>query len=296
MFTTRFMTGLIVGAVLLIPNMSSPLIFSRGSEEPNVTSINQTGINQTGINQTGSRTVQISLDTDANVLIENSDGKRIGFDFTTKKFVGEIPDAHSMDRETSSIFILPYDKTGKPYKIAVSGRPASAPAATLSITGPGFIAGVRSLKLSVSQIQRIVIGGDGSSISYLASDNGATPQLFVTTQSGRDKPSYRFEVTSSFLSLGKTIKITLDLTSDMLYFNSDDEKKGSFEVMMRRTNPGGMRQVYSHQAVSFGRANNYVLDFAQWDGRGEACFHEKCPGCDESQCTKLKNEYLKPKE
>src|SRR4029434_5597701 len=167
MFTSRFMTGLIVGAVLLIPNMSSPLIFSRGSEEPNVTSINQTGINQTGINQTGinqtgSRTVQISLDTDANVLIENSDGKRIGFDFTTKKFVGEIPDAHSMDRETSSIFILPYDQTGKPYKSAVSGRRASAPAATLSITGPGFIAGVRSLKLSVSQIQRIVIGGDGS--------------------------------------------------------------------------------------------------------------------------------------
>ena len=134
------MTGLIVGAILLVSNMSSPSIISRGLPEPNVTSINQTA----------SRTVQISLDTDANVLIENSDGKRIGFDFTTKKFVNEIPDAHSMDRETSSIFILPFDKTGKPYKIAVSGKPASAPVATLSVTGPGFIAGVRSLKLSVS--------------------------------------------------------------------------------------------------------------------------------------------------
>ena len=290
MFTTRFMTGLIVGAVLLFPNMSSPLIFSRGSEEPNLTSINQTGINQTG-----SRTVQISLDTEANVLIENSDGKRIGFDFTTKKFVNEIPDAHSLDRETSSIFILPFDKTGKPYKIAVSGRPASAPAATLSITGPGFIAGVRSLKLSVSQTQRIVIGGEGSSISYLASDSGTTPQLFITTQTGRDKPSYRFEVTSSFLSPGKTIKVTLDLASGKLYFNSDDEKKSSFEVMMRRTNPGGVRQIYNHQAVAFGRANNYVFDFAQWDGQGEACFHERCAGCDETQCTKLKNEHVPPK-
>jgi hypothetical protein len=286
MFTTRFMAGLIVGAVLLVSNTSSPLIFSRDSLEPNLTSNNQTA----------SRTVQISLDTDANVLIENSDGKRIGFDFTAKKFVNEIPDAHSLDREASSIFILPFDKTGKPYKIAVSGRPASAPAATVSITGPGFIAGVRSLKLSVNQIQRIEIGGDGSSVSYLASDNGTTPQLFMTTQTGRDKPSYRFEVTSSFLSLGKSIKVLLDLTSGKLYFNSDDGTKSSFEVVMRRTNPGGVRQIYSHQAVAFGRANNYVFDFGQWDGQGEACFHERCAGCDESQCTKLKNEYLKAKE
>jgi hypothetical protein len=286
MFTTRLMTGLIVGAILLVSNMSSPSIISRGLPEPNVTSINQTA----------SRTVQISLDTDANVLIENSDGKRIGFDFTTKKFVSEIPDGHSMDRETSSIFILPFDKTGKPYKIAVSGKPASSPVATLSITGPGFIAGVRSLKLSVSQIQRIVISSDGSSISYLAGDNGVTPQIFVTTQTGRDKPSYRFEVTSSFLSVGKTIKVILDLTGGKLYFNSDEGKKTSFEVMMRRTNPGGVRQIYNHQAVSFGRANNYVFDFAQWDGQGEACFHERCAGCDESQCVRLKNEYLKPKE
>ena len=286
MFTTRLMTGLIVGAILLVPNMSSPSIISRGLPEPNVISINQTGL----------RTVQISLDTDANVLIENSDGKRIGFDFTTKKFVSEIPDAHNMDRETSSIFILPYDKTGKPYKIAVSGKPASAPDATLSITGPGFIAGVRSLKLSISQIQRIVIGGEGSSIAYLASDNRATPQLFVTTQSGRDKPSYRFEVTPSFLSLGKTMRVNLDLTAGKLYFSSDDGRKSSFEVMMRRTNPGGLRQSFRHQAVSFGRANSYVFDFAQWDGKGEACFHERCAGCDESQCVKLKNEYLNPKE
>ena len=110
-----------------------------------------------------------------------------------------------------------------------------------------------------------------------------------------DKPSYRFEITSSFLSLGKTIKVTLDLTGGKLYFNSDDGKKSSFEVMMRRTNPGGVRQVYNHKAVSFGRTNNYVFDFARWVGQGEACFHERCSGCDESQCVNLKNEYLKPK-
>jgi len=286
MSNTRFMTGLIVGAILLVPSMSSPLIFSRGCQAPSVTSLNQAN----------SRTVQISLDTDAEVLIENSDGKRFGFDFTTKKFVSEIPEAQSLDRETSTIFILPFDKTGKPYKIAVLGKPGSAPAASLSITGPGFIAGVRNLKLSISQIQRIVIGSDGSTISYLAGDDGPAPQLFITTQAGRDKPSFRFEVTSSFLSLGKTIRVNLDLAGGRLYFKSDDAKKTVFSLMMRRTNPGGVRETYFQPQVSFGRSADYALNFSQWDGKGEACFYETCANCDEKQCVKLKNEYLKPKE
>ncbi len=250
----------------------------------------------TSTTQSAARTVQISVDTDANILIENSDGKRIGYDFTSKKFVSEIPDARSVDRESSATFILPYDKTGKPYEIAVSGKPGGALAATLSMTGPGFIAGVRNLKLSAGQIQKIIISPNGSSISFLAGENGAAPQLFFTTQSGRDKPSYRFEVASPSLSQGKTISVNLDLAGGRLYFKSDDAKRISFSVMMRRTNPGGARETYSHRDISFSRVNAYVLDFGKWDGKGDACFSEACTGCDESQCIKVKNEYLKPKD
>lgn len=246
--------------------------------------------------QSAPRIVQISVDTEADVLVENSDGKRTGFDFNTKRFVSEIPGARNLDRETFSTVVLPYDKTAKPYKIAISGKPTSAPAAILSMTGPGFIAGVRSLKLNVGQIQRMTIAADGSSIVFLSRENGATPQLFFTTQSGRDKPSYRFEVTSPLLSEGKTISVTLDLAGGRLYFKSDDTKKAVFGVMMRRTNPGGIREIYTHQEVSFGRSAGYALNFAQWDGKGDACFYETCTGCDEKQCTGLKNESLKPKE
>jgi hypothetical protein len=281
MFTPGLLTGLIVGAALLIPNPSSPLFFSRTSQKPDVTSTIQNA----------QRTVQISLDTDANILIEKSDGKRIGFDFTTKTLVNEIPEARSIDREMSSTFVLPYDKTGKPYKVAIAGKPGSAPAAILSMAGPGFIAGVRGLKLSVGQIQRMSISSDGSGISLMTNEDGATPQLFFTTQSGRDKPSYRFEVASPSASRGKTISVNLDLTNGRLYFKSEDTRKIGFSVMMRRTNPGGGRDTYNHQDVSFARSNSYALNFAPWDGKGDACFYEKCAGCDESHCTNLKNEY-----
>lgn len=240
--------------------------------------------------------MQISVDTEADILIENADGKRIGVDFTTRKFVNEIPDARSIDREASSTFILPLEKSGKPYRISVSGKPGSAPAAILSMTGPGFIVGFRSLRLSVGQIQKVSFSANGSDLSFTAHEKGATPQIYLTTQSGRDQPSYRFEITSPSLSAGKTLTVNLDRESGKLYFKADEEKKISFSVMMRRTNPGGARETYNHQDVSFSPGNAYALDFAKWDGKGDACFYERCAGCDEIKCAKLKNEYLKPKE
>lgn len=281
MFATSFSTGLIVGAALLSPCGSSPLFCPGILQEPSVTQTKP---------PTAPRTVQISLDTDADVLIENSDGKRLGLDFKTKTLVNEIPEARRIDRETSSIFVLPYDKSGKSYKISISAKPASAAAAILSMTGPGFIVGFRSLGLKVGQMQQVTISSNGSELSFTASQDAATPQLYLTTQSGRDQPSYRFEISSASLSNGKTITVSLGLAAGKLYFKSDELKKSSFNVMMRRTNPGGVRDTYSHKHVSFGRRNSYALVFAQWNGKGDACFYEQCAGCAESQCTRLRNE------
>ena len=241
------------------------------------------------------RTVQISLDSTADVLIENSEGKRLGLDFKTRTQLNEIPDARYIDRGTSSVFVLPFDKTGKPYRISILAKPASEPGAVLNMTGPGFVVGFRNLRLVPGQLQSLSISSDGATLSFTANETGATPQLYFTTQSGRDKPSYRFEIVSASLSNGKTINVNLDLANGKLYFKSDEAKKNSFNVMMRRTNPGGVRETYNHQSVTFGRENSYALNFGQWDGTGDACFYEKCTGCGESQCTKLKNEYRPPK-
>src|SRR6266851_2681031 len=82
------------------------------------------------------KTVQIFLDADADVLVENSDGKRIGLDFKSRKFVNEIPDARVISQETSATYVLPFDKSGKPYLVTVSGKSAAKVDADLSMTGP----------------------------------------------------------------------------------------------------------------------------------------------------------------
>lgn len=235
-------------------------------------------------------TVQIFLATEADVLIEDSEGKRIGMDFKSRKFFSEIPEARAIANENSTTFVLPFDNSGKLYRIQVSGKSASHTDADLSMAGPGFVVGFRGLALTSGQVLTMSIGSTGSQLSFTANQDGPIPQLFLTLQSGRGKPSYRFDLTSSFLETGKTITVNLDVEKGRLYFKSDDIKRASFGVKMRRTNPGGTREMFTHQAISFGKTNSYAMDFGRWDGKSEMCFYEWCEVCDLKPCTKLGNE------
>lgn len=224
------------------------------------------------------------------MLVENAEGKRFGFDFKSQKFVSEILDARAVEREASTLFVLPFDKSGKPYSVTVSGKRMSKEDADLTLTGPGFLIGFRNLPLKAGQVEKLGIASNGLHLSLTANQEGPTPQLFFTTQSGRGKPSYRFEVISKLLGAGKTITVDLDLDKGRLYFKTDAAKKDSFSVKVRRTNPGGTRDTFAHQNISFGKTNGYAMDFGQWDGKGDVCFYESCESCEKRECTKLKNE------
>lgn len=243
---------------------------------------------------TAARTVQISLSTDANLLIENAEGKRLGFDSRNQKFVSEIPDAQTIEREASTTFVLPFDKSGKPYSVSVSGKRAAKEDADLSMTGPGFVVGFAGLSLKAGQVLKLGIGSNGLHLSLTANQDGPTPPLFFTTQSGRGKPSYKLEVISSILEAGKTIIVDLEPDKGLLYFKTDATKKDRFSVNMRRTNPGGTKDLFAHQNISFGKTNSYAMDFGQWDGKGDVCFYESCESCKNRECTKLKNESVAP--
>jgi len=240
--------------------------------------------------ETVAKTVQISLDADADLLIENSDGKRTGLDFKSRKSVNEIPGARVISRETSTTCVLPFGQSGRAYKVAVAGKSTAKVNADLSMTGPGFVVGFRGVSLILGQVQTMSISANGSQLSFTANQDGPAPRLFLTTQSGRGKPSYRFEV-SSFLAAGKTISVNLDTGKGWLYFKNDEAKKDSFSVKMRRTNPGGTRDVFAHQDISFGKANSYAMDFGQWDGKSDVCFYlTDLDSSGKKQCTRLRND------
>src|SRR5947208_3186709 len=137
------------------PNFESTPFTLRACQTPTPKEPARTPEQNATLLQTLPKTVQILLDADADLLIENSDGKRLGLDFQSKKFVNEIPEARVIDREGSSTFVLPFDKSGKPYKVTVSGKSTSNVNADLSMTGPGFVVGFRGLGLMSGQVQKL---------------------------------------------------------------------------------------------------------------------------------------------
>ncbi len=277
------------------PNAESTPITLRACQTPTPKEPARTPEQSAAKPETVAKSVQILLDVDADLLIENSDGKRLGLDFQSKQFVNEIPEARAISRETSTTYVLPFDRSAKPYKITVSGKSASNVNADLSMTGPGFVVGFRGLGLVSGQVRKLSMASNGLHLSFTADQNEPTPQLFLTSQSGRGKPSYRFEVTSSSLEAGKTVTVDLNTDQGRLYFKTDDVKKDSFTVKMRMTNPGGTRDVFAHQDISFSKTNSYAMDFGQWDGKSDVCFYLAGDSGDaeKKQCTKLTNDSSK---
>jgi len=235
------------------------------------------------------KTVQISLDVDADVLIEDSNHQRIGVDSKTKTFVNEIAGARTIEREGSLTFVLPFDKSGKPYTVMLTGKANTSGAANLSMTGPGFVVGARNLNLTPGEIEIVTISSNGTAVSIVQSRNGPTPQLFLTSQSDRSKPSYRFEVVAGSLSRGQTMSVELNLNAGRLNLKSTDTRKGSLSITMRRTNPNGTRETFSHRDVSFDGGYSYAMDFGSWDGKRDISFCRSISP-DEGRCSLLKNE------
>jgi hypothetical protein len=289
MLMLRLLSGLLVMAAagLCVAKLSTATMAPVTHAMPTLEVVLQTpNITQGEV----ARTVQIFLATEVDVLIEDSEGKRIGLDFKSRKFVSEIPEARAIANENSTTFVLPFDNSGKPYRIQVSRKSTSEVNSDLSMTGPGFVVGFRGLALTSGQVQTMSIGSTGSQLSFTANQDGPVPQLFLTRQLGRGTPSYKFELTTSLLEAGRSITVNLDAEKGRLCFKSDDKKRDSFTVKMRRTNPGGTRDMFTHQAISFGKTNSYAMDFGQWDGKGEMCFYEWCDVSDHKRCTKLGNE------
>lgn len=266
MALNQFIFGLIVGASFNLAPLTSAAF--QASTQP-------------------AKTVQVSLDVDADVLIEDSTHQRIGVDFKLKKFVNEIPEARTIEREGNVTFVLPFDKSGKPYTVMIAGKANTV--ANLSMTGPGFVVGARKLNLTPGEIEIVTISSNGTAVSTTQSQNGPTPQLFLTSQSDRSKPSYRFEVFAGSLSRGQTMSVELDLNAGWLKLKSTDNKKGSLTITMRRTNPNGARDTFSHRDVSFDGGYPYAMDFGRWDGKGDISFCRSISP-DEGRCNLLKNE------
>jgi hypothetical protein len=227
-------------------------------------------------------TINVSLSGEADLLITDPNGKRIGYDATKKATVNEIPGAFAnstmggLDKYVTPEYRLPLNAANtRPYTILVSGRSLDAEeTSSLEVVGAGFVVGFDEISVDKGETLQMTVSQDGRELSFTASADGETPSVYITTDDGADKPSYEFEIGGIALTAGKTIAVKLDPDKGLIYFKDDDADEDKYDVRVSRTNPNGTENVFEEFDLEIGEDDSYVLNFGSWDGKGKMCFKD----------------------
>lgn len=249
--------------------------------------------------QSEPETINISLTGEADLLITDGNGKRIGYDAAKKATVNEIPGAIQNliagdgDEDNAPEYVLPVNAASKkPYKITVGGTD-SEETDDVQIVGSGFVAGFSDISIDKGETLNMTVSADGRELSFTASADGETPSIYITTDDGADKPSYEFEIGGIAMTAGKTLSVRLDPDKGLIYFKDDDGDADKYDVKVSRTNPNGKVDEFDEFDMDIGKDNSYVLNFGAWDGKGTMCAKDdddKDGSFEDDDCVELKDE------
>lgn len=221
-------------------------------------------------------TVEFAVNGEADLLVINGAGKRIGFDPKANLFVDEIAGANAgLVKGGMGVnlpfYSLPADPKTKSYTVTFSGKSNTAETdVDFVYAAPGFTVGFDSIRLDPNEILTTQIAADGESISFTASADGETPEIYFAVDAG-DGNSYFIEVDGVALDAGKTMTMTFDGETGKLSFKDNDGNSDKYDVDIIRTDAKGVKQSYELNDVggSDTGADNYEVEIGEWDGKGE---------------------------
>jgi hypothetical protein len=230
--------------------------------------------------------VSFALDGEGEYLITDPGGKRIGYDFAKNRSVNEIPGAEvvpiegGLGKNGPPEYRLPRMASTQPYTINVAGKSIDHEVdADLDMEGAGFVVGFQDIMVDPGENLTMTISPNGRELSFTASQDGQTPNVFITIATGHKDPSYFFQIGGIKLSPGKTVTLKLDLEKQKLFFKDNDAKRDAYDVLVARVNPDGTRSFYEHHDLEIAKkTDNYEMDFGKWDGKGEMCFEDDDEG------------------
>ena len=251
------------------------------------------------VEKTKEHQVGFVLTGEGEYLITDPNGKRIGYDFAKSRFVNEIPEADivpmegGMGKNIPPEYRLPRLSSTRPYTINIAGKSIDREVeADFDMEGRGFLVGFGDVLIDPGENMTMTVSANGRELSFTASQDGESPDIFITIATSRKEPSYFFEIGGIKLSPGKSVSVKLDLEKQKLYFKDTDADQDQYDVSVIRVNPNGTKNFYENQDLALGKKDSYEMDFGKWDGKGPMCFEEddEGNGFEDEDCTNEPNE------
>ena len=232
------------------------------------------------------------LTGDGDMLVTDG-GRRIGYDSKTNRSYNESKDAIS-DLIVGGLgfdlphFTFPYREQGDPYKIVFSGKYLTSESVMdFVFSGPGFTVGFNEIRLDPRETLTAEISRDGEAITFTASSDGQTPEVFYAFDADDDaNASYITTIGGVALDAGKALTYEFDIATGKLFFSDDDGNEDAYDIDLIRINANGTEQIFQQDDLDIGKADRYEMDFGNWDGKGNMCFKDDDDGdgFDDEEC------------
>ena len=233
------------------------------------------------------------LTDEGDMLVVNETGRRIGYDSRSNRYYREIPGGKATVLNGGlglnvPNYTVPFDDSDGDFTIVFSGKYLDDPSDfDFVYSAPGFTVGFEGIVLDPDEILIATISYDGQEISFTASADGETPDVFYAFDSDDDKQaSYITEVGGVELTAAKTLAFNFDFENGKLFMADNDGNEDEYDIELIRINADGTEQIYRKNDVDIGKADKYEMDFGDWNGKDPMCFKDDDDGdgFDDEEC------------
>jgi hypothetical protein len=214
-------------------------------------------------------------------MLVTENNERIGFDPRDGQFHEEIEGGNPNIliggfEEDLQHFTLPYQESEEPYMIIFSGRYLDEESnLDFVFAAPGFTVGFDGIRLDPGEFMIATISHDGEVISFTASADGETPEVFFAFDADDDaQASYITEIGGLELTAGTSLFYDFDFENGKLIFSDDDGNEDEYDIELIRINGDGTEDVYEQKDFKVG-SDKFQMDFGDWKGdKDTMCFRD----------------------
>lgn len=210
---------------------------------------------------------QIILTGDANLLITDGSGKRLGY--VAGKLINEIPGALFQPVKSAATYLdegepVYYIPRGVKFNVTLDGSGLKKPAeSTVTMIGPGYVLEVDNVTLEPGQKDTILFSQDGTELTYVTTGK-ETPELVIGVETaGAD---YEFDVKAAGETNGQQITLKLDAKAGNLAIGTKDlGGSTTYALVVSRYEKGGVQSFEAEGLELSPTATDYI-QYGEWVG------------------------------
>ncbi len=214
---------------------------------------------------------QIWVDTKADFLITDAQGRRLGFD--QGRFLREIPgaDAQSLKYgvnvwavDQDPLYFMP---GGLDFTMSLDGKSLTTTSSgEVTMIGPGYDLEISDIQIRSGQKDALTFSADGTWLSY-QTPSDESPDILLGME-GKEI-DYAFIIKGVDLQGGGTLEVARDMEQGVLSLKTTGSGgPGNYSFLMARITEQEGEQIFGHEGISLAPGDTAYHYFGRWTGEG----------------------------